>query len=100
MPSAKKTITVRLAAAELAALKKLPGGSDAARLRMLIHATGATDGLSAKIGAEVSKKLAVLLVRSLAESESRNDQNFRRALDAFAAQLSPFLSKILSNTTR
>ena len=58
----KKQIAVRLDGGELTAIRKLPGPTDAERIRALIHLAGATDGLAAKIGAEVSKKLAVLLL--------------------------------------
>ena len=96
---AGKNVTVRLDPAEHSMLRGLPGKTDSEKLRNLIRSIGATDGLAGKIAAEVSKKLAILLARSLAESEAKNDQNFRRALDAFTSQLSPILSKIIANTT-
>lgn len=53
-----KVVSVRLDDAELQQLRKLPGGSDAARLRTLLHATGATDGLAARIAETVQKGVA------------------------------------------
>lgn len=94
--SRTKFLNIRLSAGEQVALRKHPGANDSERVRALIHNAAIFDSLAA----EVSKKLAVLLAKSLAESERKNDQNFRRALDAFASQLSPILSKLLSNTQR
>jgi len=53
-----RTVTVRLDDAELRQLRKLPGDSDAARLRTLLHATGATDGLAAKITESIQRGIA------------------------------------------
>lgn len=50
-----KVVSVRLDDAELAQLRKLPGDGDAGRLRTLLHATGATDGLAARI-AEITQQ--------------------------------------------
>jgi len=100
MPSSKKTITVRLSLEELAEIRKIPGDSSAARLRTLIHSAGAMDGLADKIATEVSKHMAVLLVKSLTTSETRITQDLRRALDTLASQLAPIFTKLLSNTTR
>ena len=53
-----KAVTVRLDDDELQQLRKLPGDSDAARLRTLLHATGATDGLALKIAEAVRNGLS------------------------------------------
>lgn len=53
-----RTVTVRLDEAELQQLRKLPGDSDAARLRILLHSTGATEGLAATIAEGVRKSLS------------------------------------------
>ncbi|MGH8398114.1 MAG: hypothetical protein ACRETA_07690 [Gammaproteobacteria bacterium] len=79
-----RLITVRLDDVELAALRKLPGENDAARLRTLLHANGATDGLAAKIADEVSEKLKAdveetqRLIRALGPLL---DQMYRRLID-------------------
>ncbi len=53
-----KQISVRLSAAELAELRRLtPGGTDAARVRALIHSHAISSGLAAEIAAAVQAKL-------------------------------------------
>lgn len=54
-----KVVSVRLDDAELAQLRKLPGDGDAGRLRTLLHATGATDGLALKIAEAVQQRLSL-----------------------------------------
>lgn len=58
MSGRTKPVTVRLDPDELQQLRKLPGDSDAARLRTLLHTTGATDGLAAKIAGTIQKSMA------------------------------------------
>lgn len=52
-----RTVTVRLDDVELLQLRKLPGGSDASRLRTLLHASGGTDGLAVKIAEVVQQRM-------------------------------------------
>jgi len=54
-----RTVTVRLDEIELQQLRKLPGDSDAARLRTLLHATRASDGLAIKIAETVQRDIAL-----------------------------------------
>jgi len=88
MPSTKKLVTVRLSQSELSELKTLPGTSNAARLRTLIFAAGATDRLAEKIANAVAERLT---------SGEQETQRLIKALGPILNQLYQKLSEQIHN---
>ncbi len=78
-----KNVTARLDGVELAALRQLPGDTDAERLRNLVRAVGATDGLAEKIAAAVGKEIAA----TVSADGDRTRQDFHQKMDAAAKQI-------------
>lgn len=94
MPSKNKLVAVRLTPSELAELRKLPGESSTGRLRMLLHASGATDGLAAKIAQEVTKEVTALHAKSLAATEKKIQALEGKIHEEFGAVIRRLIEKM------
>lgn len=95
MSAVKTALTVRLNAAELDALRRIPAESDAARVRALIH----ENRLSEQIATQAAQRTRDAIAADLDALESKMRDQLERA-SAETATIARVLKKIMERLTK
>lgn len=96
-----KQIGIRLNHEELQALRRIPGESDSARVRSLIHNQGITSGFAT----EITAALMAAVSEKLDQTESRlsmkiNGVQVEPLFRKLVELLNPILAELLTNTRK